>query len=318
MTLPLRQLGPTSLQVTALSVGCAPLGNMPEVFDYGVPEDQALATLRTALQSPINFLDTAYSYGDGESERRIGLVLAEMGGVPAGYVVATKADRHMQTGDFSGDQIQRSVERSLKLLGLSKLPLVHLHDPEHAPFEQIMAKGGAVEVLERFKAQGVIGHLGLAGGPTDLMMRYIRTGRFEVAITHNRFTLLNRNAAPLLDLATEMGMGVINAAPYGSGVLVKGPAAYARYCYQEMSPEMLERVRQMDGVCKEYGVPLAAAALQFSLRDRRIHSTIVGFSKPQRIQETLDLASVAIPDDLWTALDALGYDMNDPETSRFK
>ena len=77
------------------------MGSMPDAFAYEVAEEQALATLRACFQSPINFLDTAAMYGDGESERRIGLVLRELGGVPAGYIVATKADRDMKTGDFS-------------------------------------------------------------------------------------------------------------------------------------------------------------------------------------------------------------------------
>src|SRR5690606_17506831 len=119
---------------TSLCIGCAALGNMPDVFAYGVPEDQALETLRASFRSPINFLDTAGIYGDGESERRIGLVLRELGGLPAGYVLATKADRSYQTGDFSGEQIKRSIERSLQLLRLDRIQLLHLHDPEHTTF----------------------------------------------------------------------------------------------------------------------------------------------------------------------------------------
>src|SRR5713226_4040660 len=93
--LPLQSLGTTGLRVTPLCVGCAPLGNMPETFAYEVAEEQALATLRACFQAPINLLDTAAAYGDGESERRIGMVLRELGGVPSGYLVATKADRDL-------------------------------------------------------------------------------------------------------------------------------------------------------------------------------------------------------------------------------
>jgi len=189
-----RPFGATGLLVDPLCIGCAELGNMPETFAYAVEEAQALATIRAIFQGPINFIDTAASYGDGESERRIGLVLRELGGVPAGYVVATKADRDLQTGNFSGDQIRRSIERSLRLLGLDYLPLLYLHDPEHAPFEDIMAPGGAVDVMRRLVEQGVVGHIGVAGGPADLMIRYVETGAFEAVITHNRYALLNRSA----------------------------------------------------------------------------------------------------------------------------
>src|SRR3712207_9210301 len=93
---------------------------MPETFDYSVGRERAHETLRAVLGSPINFLDTAASYGDGESERRIGEVLREIGGLPEGYVLATKADRDFGTGDFSGEQMRRSVERSLRLLEIGR------------------------------------------------------------------------------------------------------------------------------------------------------------------------------------------------------
>src|SRR5262245_53024761 len=137
-TLPLRPFGRTDLRVTPVCIGCAPLGNMPEAFAYSVAEEQALATLRATFSSPINFSDTAAAYGDGESERRIGIVLRELGGLPQGYVLATKADRDMKTGDFSGEQIKRSVERSLRLLGLDRIQIMYIHDPEHTTFENVM------------------------------------------------------------------------------------------------------------------------------------------------------------------------------------
>ena len=306
-----RPLGSTVLSVSPVCVGCAPLGNMPETFDYGVGEERARETLRAVFESPINFLDTAASYGDGESERRIGKVLKEMGGLPEGVVLATKADRDLTTGDFSGEQMRRSVERSLRLLGVDNLQLVYLHDPEYLdesvrePFEYMMADGGPVEVLTNLKEEGVIQHLGIAGGPIDLMIRFVETDLFEAVITHNRYTLVNRSADPLFDIAAEHGVAALNAAPYGSGILAKGPDAYARYEYQEAPKEMVEQVRAMQEACLEYDVPLAAAALQFSMRDPRIVSTIVGMTRPERVKNTLDLAVHPIPEELWSRLDTL-------------
>lgn len=308
-----RPLGSTGLPVTPLCIGCGALASMPEDFGYAVPEAQALATLRAAFRSPINFLDTAAAYGDGESERRIGLALRELGGLPAGYVLSTKADRNLQTGEFSGEQIRRSVDRSLRLLRIDRLPLVFLHDPEHTSFEHVMARGGPLEVLRQFKAQGVIEHLGVAGGPIDLMLRYVDTRAFEVVITHNRYTLLHRGAEPLIDRASRKGVAVLNAAPYGSGILAKGPDAYPRYAYRDAAAAVVDRARRMADLCREAGVPLAAAALQFSVRDPRIVSTIVGVSRPERIAETLDLLAHPIPDDLWPRLDALAERQGDPE-----
>jgi D-threo-aldose 1-dehydrogenase len=317
--LPRRLLGATGLHVTPLCFGCAEIGNMAETFDYSVPEDRALETVRTALASPITFLDTAAAYGDGESERRIGLVLRErQTQLPADYVLATKADRDLTSGDFSGDQIRRSVERSLRLLGLDRLQLVFLHDPEHTTFEAAMAPSGPVEVLQRFKAEGVIEHVGVAGGPIDLMLRYVETGAFEAVITHNRFTLLNRSAEPLMEKATQRGLGVLNAAPYGSGILAKGPEAYPRYAYTPASSDVVGKATKLAEVCRTYGIPLAAAALQFSLRDPRIVSTIVGMSRPERVQQTLALATLPIPDQMWPELDEHIGPLDDPEAVRWR
>jgi D-threo-aldose 1-dehydrogenase len=299
-----RILGRTGLSVSPICVGCAPLGNMPETFVYSVPEQRAFDTLRAVFESPLNFLDTAASYGDGESERRIGGLLEEIGGLPEGHVLATKADRDLHTGDFSGEQMRRSVERSLRLLGMDRLQLVYLHDPEHETYEHMMAPGGPVEVLMGLKDEGVIEHLGVAGAPIDLMIRFVETDLFEAVITHNRYTLVNRTAEPLLDVAAQHGVAALNAAPYGSGILAKGPDAYARYEYSEAPQEMVERVRKMERACREFDVPLAAAALQFSLRDPRVVSTIVGISRPERVGQTLELAAHPIPDELWERLDS--------------
>ena len=297
-----RNVGSTGLSVSPVCVGCAPLGDMPETFDYRVGEEQARETLRAVFESPINFLDTAASYGDGESERRIGEVLKEMGGLPEEVVLATKADRDLTTGDFSGEQMRRSVERSLRLLGTDKLQLVYLHDPEHESFEHMMADGGPVEVLTSLKEEGMIEHLGVAGGPIDLMIRFVETDLFEAVITHNRYTLVEQSADPLFDVATDHRVAALNAAPYGSGILAKGPDAYARYEYREAPKEMVEQVRAMQEACREFDVPLAAAALQFSMRDPRIVSTIVGMTRPERVEQTLELAQLSIPEPLWAEL----------------
>lgn len=311
-----RTLGATGLQVTPLCVGCAPLGNMPAAFTYEVSEEQALATYRTILDGPITFLDTAASYGDGESERRLGVVVRERGGVPAGFVLATKADRDLATGDFSGDQIYRSVDRSLRLLGLDCLPLCYLHDPEHITFEAAMATNGPVEALRRCKEDGLVAHIGVAGGPINLMTRFVETGLFEVAISHNRYTLLNTAADPFWDVCRRTGVAAINAAPYGSGILVRGPSAYPRYAYQEAPEDVLERARRLEALCARYDVPLGAVALQFSLRDPRITSTIVGMSAPEMVAQTVALAQHPIPITLWSELAASEPIQDDPERTR--
>jgi D-threo-aldose 1-dehydrogenase len=300
-----RTLGRTGLHVTELCVGTSAIGGMPPVYGYDVDEDRALATLRRVFQGPITFVDTSNGYGqDGASELRIGTVLRELGGPPDGFVVATKVDPDA-SGDFSGQRVRVSVRESQERLGMELLPLVYLHDPERITFEEATATGGAVEALQELQAEGVIGHLGVAGGPIDLMRRYVATGAFDVAITHNRFTLVDRSAQPLLDDCAAAGVAVVNGAPFGGGMLAKGPAAHPNYAYRPSPPEVLDSATQIQQACDGHGVPLAAAALQFSMREPRITSTIVGITRPERVEQLIELAEYPIPAALWADVSEL-------------
>jgi D-threo-aldose 1-dehydrogenase len=295
-----RVLGSTGLEVTPLCVGTSPLGNAGPYGDHEVPLEDALATVRRALDSPINFLDTSNNYGD--SERRIGIVLRERGGIPDGYVLQTKVDRDMTTGDFSGERVRRSVHESLERLGLERLGLVHLHDPENISFEEGVAPGGPLEAMQELQREGLIAHLGVAGGPIDLMRRYIGTGAFSVVLTHNRYTLVDQSADPLFAEAEALGVAALNAAPFGGGVLAGAPWAQGSYAYREASPEIIARIEALRAACTRHDVPLAAAALQFSLRDPRIVSTIAGVSRPERVDRLVELAGIPIPPELWDEL----------------
>ncbi len=310
-------LGNTGIEVPPIAIGCAPLGNMPGTFGYEVSEERATATIEEALKGPLNYIDTSAEYGDGESERRIGLAFRALGGIPKGTILQTKIGAGPD-GDYSGDAIKRRFERSLKLLNTDRIEIVFLHDPEHTPFASVMAPGGPMDVFKDFQRQGAIGVLGVAGGPIDVETMYVKTGMFDMLITHNRYTLLNRVADPLLTLARLRGMGVMNAAPYGSGILAKGPQAYPRYAYQDAPAHMVERTRAYAAICDRYGIPLGAAALQFSMRDPRIDVTIVGMTKPERIAQTIALARVTIPQDCWDELLTIPYDTDEPEANRHK
>ncbi|WP_214103795.1 aldo/keto reductase [Acrocarpospora catenulata] len=289
--------------MTPLCIGTSALASMPELYGYAVSAERAVATMLEVLDGEINFIDTSNGYGD--SERRIGEALRARGGLPAGFVLATKVDPDPVTGDFSGDRVRASVAESLDRLGLDRLQLLYFHDPERIPFEQGMAPGGAVEALVKLREEGVVEHLGVAGGPIGLLRRYLATGAFEAVITHNRYTLVDRSAEPLLADAAERGIAVVNGAPYGGGMLVKGPDEQPKYAYRTASDQTRERVRAMQEVCRAHGIPLAAAALQFSLREPRIASTIVGITTPERVAQTLELASLPIPGEVWERLEPL-------------
>lgn len=300
-----RPFGRTGLRVTPICVGTSPLASMPALYGYAVDDARAEATVEDVFDGPVNFLDTSNNYGAGSAERRIGAVIRRRG-LPEGFVLATKADADPGTGDFSGERVRRSVEESLERLGVDHVPVMYLHDPEyHITFEEAMAPGGAVEALVALREEGVVGHLGVAGGPVDLMRRFVGTDVFDAVINHNRWTLVDRSAAPLMDDAAAKGVAFVNGAPYGGGMLVKGPDVQPRYAYRETAEPIREAVRAMAGACAAHGVPLAAAALQFSLRDPRVTSTIVGVSEPGRVAATLDLAATPIPSELWDELDRL-------------
>lgn len=298
-----RRLQGTDLEVTPVAAGGAVLASMPRAFRYDVPEERALATIRSILAGPLNFLDTGASYGQGESERRIGVVLKEVGGLPPGFVLSTKVDPDPVSKDFSGNEVLRSAERSLARLGLDQFQLLHLHDPERITFEQAMAPDGPVEALLRLQREGVVKHLGVAGGPVDLLRRFVATGAFQVVLTHNRYTLVDRSAAPLIEDATKARVGVLNAAVYGGGILAKGPEVLPTYGYRDVRDEVRERIDRMTRRCEEFGVPLRTAALQFSVRDKRIGASVVGLSRPERIGQVVAQLSAPIPEALWTALE---------------
>lgn len=295
-------LGSTGLDVTPVSLGCGVLGGMPQIFGYDVAADSGVATVRRALDSPINFLDTAAGYSDGESERRVGAALRAHGGLPAGYVLATKVDPDPATGAFDGAQVRRSAEESLQRLGLGRFQLLYLHDPENIAYDAAMADGGAVEALIDLRRQGIAAHIGVAGGPIDLLIRFVQTGAFEVVLTHNRYTLIDQSAEPLLREAAAADMAVVNAAPFGGGLLAKGPEVSPKYAYAAADPAIVDRVHAMQRACAEVGIPLGAAALQFSMREPRIASTVVGMSAPDRVDQTVAWATWDIPDELWEAL----------------
>jgi D-threo-aldose 1-dehydrogenase len=195
--------------------------------------------------------------------------------------------------------------------------VLHLHDPEHArDLGEVTGRGGALEELFRMKEEGLAQAVGLAMGRIDVMLPLIREWPFDVLISHNRYTLLNRSADEMFDYAFDKGIAILNAAPYASGVLAKGSAVMPRIAYQEASEEQLEPVRRIEATCTRHGVAVGAAALQFSLRDPRVTSTIVGVTKPERVAETLEWAEAQIPAELWRELETFPFSTEDPEANR--
>ena len=298
-----RELGGTGLTVPAICLGAAPLGGMPDKYGEDIGDAAATALVLAAFASPFRFIDTSNGYSDGRSEERIGRAIAEAGGLPDGCLVVTKTDA--RDGDYSGDRVRRSVEESLDRLGLDRLPLLYLHDPEYHDADALVGRGGAVETLVALRDEGVVDHIGLAGGDVRVMRRFLDLGVFEVLLTHNRWTLVDGSAGGLIDLCAARGIAVVNAAVFGGGILGRPDAGGTRYGYRPLREPVAEAIRAMAAACRRADVPLATAVLQFSLRDDRVHSTVVGVSRPERLTELAAQASATVPDELWEELASL-------------
>lgn len=310
-------LAASGLTIPAICFGTTALGNMPDTYGYSVDADRARATLDAIFDGPIGFLDTSRNYGLGESEKRIGDAIRARGGVPKGFVISSKLDRNMDTNKFDGERAQQSLEESLKALGVAQIDLLHLHDPEYASdLNDVTKKSGALDALFRMKEQGLCKAVGLAAGRTDVMMPLMRDYDFDAIISHNRFTLLNRQGTEMFELAKSRNIAVINAAPYASGILAKGASKQPLFAYMPADDDIKSRANRIEKLCAKHGVPMGAAALQFSMRSPLMASTICGVSSPERVQQTIDWANFDIPNALWDELKAVPYDMEDPEAKR--
>lgn len=299
----LRPLGSTGLHVSPVTLGGAPLGSMPENFGYDVAESDAISLVRAVLDSNIRTIDTSNGYSAGRSEQRIGEAIAEHGGLPADVVVITKVDP--LGADYSGDRVRRSIAESRERLRLPNLPVVHLHDPEFHPFDEMTRPGGAVDALVAARDRGEIGHIGLAGGDVHEMARYLELGVFDVLLVHNRWTVVDRSAGGLIARALELGVGVMNAAVLGGGILADRTGSQTNYGYRPASATTLAAIAEMRLLCDRWGTDLASVAVRFSTRDERIASTIVGISKVARLQSTIDAATLDLPEEFWLELESL-------------
>jgi D-threo-aldose 1-dehydrogenase len=280
-----------------ITVGTSPLGKRPE-------RGELLAD--AMLASPYRQLDTSNNYAQGFSESLLGDAIRRLGGLPAGKVIFTKVDEDPSTGVFDADRVRRSFDESMRRLGLDTVPLLHFHDPYALEVRDAMAPGGPVDALIRLREEGAVGAIGIAAGKRALMEEYVRTDAFDAVLNHNRWTLVDRSADTLWNLATERRMAVFNAAPFGGGILAGSTTRGPKYAYTEASAALLEFIDRLEALAAEWGIELAAAAVQFSLADPRIHSTVVGMSSIARLQSLPGLVSAEIPDGFWDAFRALG------------
>ena len=307
----------TGLEISELSFGTSSLGSMPDTYGYEVSEDRAQKTLNRFFQGPVNMLDTSRNYAMGESEKRIGRAIKENGGWPKDFLLSTKLDRNMDTLVLDKNRARESLEESLKTLNVDSVDILFLHDPEYTKdITDITKKDGAMDELFKIKNEGLAKAVGVAMGKVDIMFPLLKDWDFDVIINHNRYTLINREANEMYDYASSKNIAIFNAAPYAGGVLAKGPDNFKKITYQDATEEKLAPAREFEKVCKKHNVELGAAALQFSLRDNRITSTICGVTSVESIEKNLAWANAEISGEFWDEVLKLPFSSNDPESDR--
>ena len=318
-------LGRSGLSVTRLGFGAASIGG---VFDE-VREADGLATIERAWELGVRYFDVAPLYGYGTGERRIGLSLA--GRDRDDFVVSTKvgklvrrvdevdpgadvdrdafgdrrdADPTQDSGfrvvfDYSRDGILRSIDESLGRLGLDRLDILYLHDPDD---HWEAAIGQAYPTLHRLREEGVIGAIGAGMNQSAMLTRFAREGDFDVFLVAGRYTLLDQDAlAELLPTCLERNVAVVVGGVMNSGILA-APAQAGRFNYKVPPAEIVERARRLAAVCEHHDVPLKAAAIQFPLAHPAVASVVAGVGRVDHLEEYPVFMREAIPAALWAEL----------------
>jgi D-threo-aldose 1-dehydrogenase len=292
------------VELAPLGLGTAPLAGLYEAVD----DDTAQAVVARAWELGIRSFDTAPYYGSGNAERRLGAGLRER---PRDqFVVSTKVGRMLRPGrsgwagapsleayfDFSHDAALRSLEASLERLGLDRVDIALIHDPDDH-YEEAVA--GAYRALARLRDEGVVRAIGVGMNRTELLCRFARETELDCMLLAGRYTLLDRSAAEeLLPVCEEYRIRVIAGGVFNSGVLAGGDT----FDYEAASADVLARVRSLTATCARHGVPLLAAAVQFPLRHAAVATVLVGCRTPGEVEEDVRLFELEVPQALWDEL----------------
>jgi D-threo-aldose 1-dehydrogenase len=305
--------------MTRLALGCAPLGGLFTAVD----EQQARATLDAAWREGIREFDTAPHYGAGLSERRLGARLAAF---PRDeLVVSTKVGRLLvpasgsrrddggdmfagapeldRVFDFSRDGALRSVEESLVRLGLDRVDVLYVHDPDDHLDQAI---GDALPALADLRAQGVVREIGAGMNQAAALVRIVREADVDRVLVAGRYTLLDQSAEEeLLPLCARRDVAVVAGGVLNSGILAD-PRPGAMYDYAPAPGELVERARRIGGICARHGTKLVAAAIAFPLRHPAVRTVLVGARSPEEVGAAAAAFARGVPDELWAELEDAG------------
>jgi D-threo-aldose 1-dehydrogenase len=308
------QLGTSGVWVTRLELGCAPIGGL-----YAPVSDQdAEEALRAAWEGGIRAFDTAPIYGDGLSERRLGTFLRSQSRetftvtTKVGRLLGSVSRRPAEGGapgqleriiDYTAEGIKRSLEASLARMGLDRVDVALIHDPDEH-WEQ--ALDGAYPALHELRASGAIGAIGAGMNQSEMLERFVRETDIDCVLVAGRYSLLDDRAArSLLPACAAHGVGVIIGGVFNSGILA-APGAGARFDYRPASADLLSRVEKLREIAAASGVPLPAVAIQYPRRDQRVTTIAVGARSAAEVREDVAHFATVIPDALWSDLQASG------------
>ena len=324
-----RPIGRTGLEVTRLGFGCAPIGGLFRAVD----DDSAVRTIERAWELGIRTFDVAPLYGYGAAERRLGSVLRER--PRDAFVLSTKVGRLVRTTgtlppgadidrqalegrpdafyadigdrrivfDYSADGVRRSLEESLGRLGLDRIDLVFIHDPDDHWADAI---DGAYPALHRLREEGVVRAIGVGMNQSAMLARFATETEVDAFLLAGRYTLLDQDAlAGLLPLCDARGIAVLVGGIMNSGVLAD-PRPGTHFEYAPASPAVIARAQALAAACARHDVPLRAAAMQFPLAHPAVAGLIAGVRSVDHLEEYPRLLRLPIPAALWADLRSSG------------
>jgi D-threo-aldose 1-dehydrogenase len=306
-----------------LGYGAAAVGNLYRAVD----DESARQLLDTAWDGGIRYYDTAPHYGLGLSERRLGEMLRRR--PREEFVVSTKVGRllvpdpdgatrrdddifevpadHRRVWDFSEAGVRRSLEDSLGRLGLDHVDVLYLHDVERSGQDIAEVVDSGVAALARLRAEGLVRAIGVGTADLGAIERAVRTGAIDLVMLPGRYTLLETPAKDVVTLCEDRGVGIVNVAVFNSGLLATPePSEASHYEYREVPPDKLRRAQDLARTCRELGVDLPTAALQFSARHPAVVSVVVGADTPEQIRENVERMRSPVPEELWQVLSDRG------------
>ena len=312
------------LALTPIGLGCAQLGGLFEPMT----DANALALVDAAWELGIRYFDTAPYYGFTLSEHRLGAALR--GRSRDAFVISTKVGRLMrpdpgvQPGedgwaaplpfrphfDYSHDAILRSHEDSLQRLRLDRVDILYVHDigqvthgAHAARYWDQLTRGGGLRALARLRDEGAIAGFGLGVNEWEVVAAAMDQCALDYVLLAGRYTLLEQTSlAPLMDRCARVGTAVVIGGPFNSGIL----AGSSKFNYEQAPPAIVDRVAAIGAVCRNFGVALAAAALQFPMAHPAVVSCIPGAQDPAQLAQNAAWFAQAVPDALWDALKRAG------------